>query len=687
MSLSADEADVLTALCSVIAPTGGDEDSVHLLADAVARRLSALPIHIQRDLRLALRVFDHPVTRLLFSASTKRFAQLSRSHRERRFRTWGGSRLAVRRSIYQALRRLILSTYYSIPEHAAAIGYVGPLRDRSPVVPWEGALEECESGDTPGGTSDSDPVIARHATLSVLTARAAEPAGDVSGVTSATVLRNGDVVRADVCVIGSGAGGAVAAARLAEAGLAVVVVEEGGAYGVADFNDVEREMMPRLYADAGVRATDDGAISLLQGRCIGGGTTVNWMLMLRPRDWVMDEWEKRYGSSLLGAAELVPALQQIEREVRAGFLPDSAHSPSNRVILDGAAALGWSAEHAMINARGCVRAGTCGIGCSHGAKQSAGAVFLPRAVSAGAHVYSDASARRITSTRDAKTVHCSAVGRDSGRAVGEFSVQCKAVVVAAGAVGTPVLLQNSGMGGGAVGRYLRLHPTTAVTGLYDRVMYGAAGVPQSALLTQFMDVDEGHGFWVECPPLLPSLASVAIGGFGAHHRDTLRQFPNLAALIVLTRDGAQRDRSHGSVLVHRSGRVHIRYSPAARDRRTISAGIAAAARLHLAAGAREVATLHDPAIRISAESDIARIGRASLDANRIALFSAHVNGTCRTGTDATTSGCDPDGQRHDHPGVFIADGSIFPTAPGVNPQATIMAVGSLVADRVRASVS
>jgi choline dehydrogenase-like flavoprotein len=672
-SLTTRQLLTLRALCRIIVPVAfddpGDPDGAEITS-AVATRMATLPPDLERDLRIALVVLDHPVSALLFSLSRQRFTDVSVLKQEERLRAWSRSPLGFRRSIYQAVRRLVLSTYYAIPEHAPAIGYRGPLRNREPVVPWEGPLP---SGSSPPGDPQTDGVIATHpdsAHVRPLPRVAVHPAAR----TNAT--------DADVCIIGSGAGGSVAAARLAEAGLSVIVVEEGGNYDTADFTDIERDMMPRLYADAGARATDDGSISLLQGRCVGGGTTVNWMLMLRPRTWVMHEWEQDHGAEMLGAAQLEHALTRVEHEVGAGFIPDVAHSPANRIVLDGSSALGWSAEPAMINARGCVRAGTCGIGCSHGAKRSAGKVFLPRAVQAGARIIANTRAERIDTSCTERVVHCSTIDPTNGAPTAPFSIRCKAVVLAAGAVGTPVILQRSGMGGGGVGRYLRLHPTTAVTGSYDRVMYGAAGVPQSALVTQFMDIDDGHGFWIECPPLLPSLAAVALTGFGSAHRQRMQNFPNLAALIVLTRDGADKTRSNGSVLLHRSGRVHIRYSPSARDRRIIRAGIMAASQLHLAAGAREAVTLHDPAVRVTCESDVRELGNVSLAPNRIGLFSAHVNGTCRMGTRPETSGCDPDGQRHGHPGIFIADGSIFPSAPGVHPQATIMAIGSLVSERV-----
>jgi choline dehydrogenase-like flavoprotein len=507
------------------------------------------------------------------------------------------------------------------------------------------------------------------------------------GITEGHQIRGDVALTADVCVVGTGAGGAVVAARLAEAGHDVVMLEEGGYWTASDFTEDEAEMVPRLYADRGARATDDLAVSLLQGRCVGGGTTVNWMIMLRAREWVLEEWTRAHGAEGMRPADLAPLWELIEAETHARFVPPDAHTPGNRIILDAAGRLGWSASAARINAKDCIRAGFCGIGCRYGAKQSTLVTYVPRALAAGARLHSDVRVDRIEriergGVAPLKRVRGTVIDRATHAPRHGITVDAPIVVVAAGGIGTPALLQRSGMGGGGVGRYLRLHPTSAVIGVYDRPMLGTAGIPQSAIADEFLHGESGYGFWIECPSLLPGLASVAAPGFGDEHRRLMERFPQLGSLIVLTRDGAALGRSDGDVRVDRRGRTRIRYDLGARDSATMHAGLAVAGRLHLAAGAREVLTLHEPGIRVQAERDIARIATVSRGPNRLSVFSAHVNGTCRIGTDPRTSGVDPAGQRHGVPGVYVADGSIFPTAPGVNPQETIMAVATFIARRI-----
>ena len=260
------------------------------------------------------------------------------------------------------------------------------------------------------------------------------------------------------------------------------------------------------------------------------------------------------------------------------------------------------------------------------------------------------------------------------------------VVLAAGAIGTPVILQRSGLGGGGVGRYLRLHPTTAIVGEHTNDVYGAAGIPQSAVCDEFIRRDDhGYGFWIECAPMHPALAAVAVNGFGAEHRELMRRFRRTANLIALVRDGSDLDASNGSVTVSRGGRAHIAYRVGPRDRENLVAGVQASARILLAAGVTAVRTLHTRGGELRDERDVNALRDRAWGPHDLTLFSAHVNGTCRIGTDHRTSGADASGERHGVHGLYIADGSLLPTGLGVNPQATIMALATMIAERMVAT--
>ena len=681
--------ETLEALCRRIVPAAFHSSGQPTdLPSAVEARLAADDPALRRQVALLLTVFGHSIAGILLSGRARRFSQVNPDAQDDWLLSWERSRIGFRRTVFQAFRRLILSTFYAMPAAHADIGFRGPLHSRAAAVAWEGPLI--------GESNDSEPIARKHKeisasedTISPERVQLMQPSAISMnrGVVQGHELNRDVQLRADVCVVGTGAGGAVVAARLAEAGYDVVMLEEGGYWTAADFTEDEAEMVPRLYADRGTRATDDLAVSLLQGRCVGGSTTINWMIMLRTPDWVLDEWSK-HGSEGMRPRDLEPVFDLVEQEVHARTVPDDAHAPNNRIILDGADRLGWRARAAKINAKDCIRAGFCGIGCRYGAKQSTLVTYVPRALATGARLYSDVRVARVERVERGgnaplKRVQAIVLDRATGKPRHSLSVDAPLVVLAAGAVGTPAVLQRSGLGGGGVGKFLRLHPTSAVIGVYDREIYGAAGIPQSSLSDEFQqDAGSGYGFWIECPALLPGLGSVAVPGFGREHRLVMQRFPNLGTLIVLVRDGAERGHSDGDVLVDRRGRVRIRYRLGGTAARTMNEGLAAAARMSFAAGATEVLTLHSPSLRLTSERDIARVLMADTGPNRLALFSAHVNGTCRIGTDLRTSGCTPNGERHGVPGLYVADGSLLPTAPGVNPQETIMALATIIARRI-----
>ena len=640
------------------------------VTDVVEQRINRMPALYASDFRLALSIFGSGLAALLTTGSPTPFHKRGTVAQDAFLDRWLLSRIAPLRTIAQSVRRLVLFAYYSTPEAHLGIGYRGPLHDRAPAVPWEGAA--------PGTPSDDEPI-----------ARVPNPMAGPPAAAQRRLIASADTLptTTDVLIVGTGAGGSVAAARLAEAGYQVTILEEGPLVQGDAFDEQEAALTERLFADQGLRASRDQAIALFQGGAVGGGTTVNWLIMLRTPDHVLNEWAARHGVTGMSPAEMRPVFEQIEREVHARVVPDDAHSPNNRLVLDGAAKLGWRAHSATINAKGCVRSGFCSVGCRYDAKQGALMVWLPRALAAGATLVADAAVEKLELVADGTRVPRKRVTvRRRDPLTGQFTntqvIDARLVILAAGAIGTPLILQRSRLGGGGVGKYLRLHPTTAVSACYDRDMYGAGGIPLSSMCDEFSLLDaNGYGFWIENPPMHPALASVALPGTGAEHRTIMESFRKIGTIIALTRDGADRDRSNGSVTPRGDMGSDIRYTLGAADAKHVTEGIIAAARLHFANGATEALTLHTHPMRLRSESDFAKVRSASVAANDITLFSAHVNGTARMGTNADTSGVNPDGQRHGTPGLYVFDGSFLPTALGVNPQETIMAVTSVLVER------
>ena len=642
------------------------------LVTSIVAAIARLAAPKRSDLETALDLLGSRWAILATGIHPVPFALLGAAEQDRLLDRWIRSRVAVMRSVVQAIRRMVLLAEYATAQAEAELGYQGAYFSRGPLFGWEGPLE--------GVGSDADPIRRAPRSTPVPVPRpnpwkSELPAADA-------VLKTG------VLIIGSGAGGAVAAARLAEAGHEVLVLEEGPPLDAENFSENEPLLRGRLYAEGGLRATDDASVAMLQASTLGGGTTVNWMIMLRTPDRVLDEWAARHGTEGMAPRDFAPVFDLIEREVHARTVPDDAHSANNRTLIDGARKLGWSVHAARINARDCIRTGFCGSGCRYGAKQSALVTFLPRAVAAGARVMTSARATRVEIAERGggfPVKRVTVVLSPRGETARTVTIETPVVIVAAGAVGTPVLLQESGFGGGGVGRFLRLHPTTMVLGVHDRDIWGATGIPLSAVCDEHLRRDpNGYGFWIECPPMYPAMAAAAVQGFGAVHRETMLRYRSCASLIALVRDGADLDASNGDVTALKHGRTRIRYRLGAADARHLKAAIVAAARIQLASGAREVHTLHAKPVVVRSERALAAIDARAVGPNEVALFSAHVNGTCRMGTDTASSGTDPHGERRGAPGVFVADGSLLPTALGVNPQETIMALSTIVAERIAA---
>ena len=694
--LSAGHRAVLDAVARRVVPHAYDDGagSLDLVARIEARLADAPPDRV-RDVELALTILGSRATALLFSGTVTPFPRMLAARQDALLARWSTSRVAVARIVYQGVRRLVLAVYYSQPESFADIGYLGPFHQREPAFAWE--------GPAPGASlpNADEPVARRSGSSPDEAAPAARPSSAPPRPSNASA--DDAHLTADVIVIGTGAGGAVAAARLAEAGRNVLVLEEGSFVTADEMTEREGDMTARLYAERGMRATDDLSVVLFQGAAVGGGTLVNWMITFRTPDYVLDEWTRRFGITGFSPSDMAPAFERVEREIHATPVPDDAHSPANRILLDGAQRLGWRATTGRINARGCIRTGFCGQGCRYGAKQSVDRVYIPRAITAGARLRSDVRVDRIEiverdgagttaargsrrTTAPLKRVHATVLDRLTRAPVRTITAEAPVVVLAAGAVGTPVILQRSGLGGGGVGRFLRLHPTTAVTGDHTAEVYAAAGIPQSAVCDEFIRRDDnGYGFWIECAPIHPALAAVAVTGIGAAHRDAMRRFRHTTNLIVLVRDGSDLDASNGSVTLSRRGRARIAYRVGPRDRANLVAGVEAGARILLAAGVTRVRTLHTRGGELRDERDIVALRARPWGAHDLTLFSAHVNGTCRLGTDPGTSGADPAGERHGVRGLYVADGSLLPTGLGVNPQATIMAMATIIAERIVAS--
>jgi len=495
----------------------------------------------------------------------------------------------------------------------------------------------------------------------------------------------------DACVVGSGAGGGVAAAELARAGLRVIVLEQGPGDQAPDFDQREIVGMQRLYLGRGTTSTRDLGVAILAGSCLGGGTAVNWQTSLRLPDDVRDEWAAQSGLRFFTEESFTHSLDTVCERSAVGT--DESHvNGNNDALRRGCEALGWRWQLTPRNARGCdeKQCGYCVFGCRHGGKQSTTATFLADAQRDGdVTIIANCRVQKLSRSGTRITgVH--AVARDATSAMGtEFNVDVRArfVVVAAGGLETPALLLRSGIRHPALGRNLYLHPTSAVAGRYAQPVECWKGPPQTVMSDEYAAIDGRYGVRLEAAPGHPGLLALALPWFGARdHRERMNVASRVSAIIALTRD-----RTGGRVRVGRDGHASVIYKPGVRELSAIRRGIGAAVRAHVASGAEEVLTLHSRPHVLRATGATARavdefcerVLVDAVDSNWSTLFSAHQMGTCRIGADSRTAVCDESGKVRGVDGLYVADASLFPASSGVNPMITVMALAYHVARGMR----
>ncbi len=501
---------------------------------------------------------------------------------------------------------------------------------------------------------------------------------------------DGDLtLEADVCVVGSGAGGGVMAGELSRRGLKVVVLEAGGYFDDGDFTQLELPAYENLFWRGGPTPTADANLSLMAGSCLGGGTVINWTNSLRTTPWVREQWEREFGLEGLAGDDFDRHLDAVWRRLGVNDRCSELNGPQQR-MREGAERLGWRFAYTNRNtdeARYSFEtAGYLGLGDQSGAKQSTAKTYLRDAHEHGAELVARCRAERIL-VENGRAVGVQARWSDplTGRGAAVV-VRAPQVVVACGALESPALLLRSGIGGPAVGDNLRLHPCAAVVGYYADDLEGWKGAPHAGLVDEFENVEEGHGFLLEGAQYTTATAATAVPFTGgARHKQLMSDFRHGASFI-----GLLRDRGHGRVTIDGSGTAVPWYSLTDElDLRNAGRAIDAQVRLHAAGGAQRIlgAAAGAPMWRWGDDLDgfIARLQRIPLRAGGWTLFSAHQMGSCRMGSDPSTSVADPWGQLHDTKGVWIGDASAFPTASGTNPMITIMALAHRNAQAVAAA--
>ncbi len=622
--LGGPERRTLAAICEAMAPGVDGLPAAERDVDVsgpVAELLRNVPPHQLRQLRLGLRALE-------WLPFPRRFSRLDQAGRERLLRRLAGSRLSPKLDLLLMAKLFSTLGYAVTPAVQARVGFeIGC------------GLAGGGAPEPPGGLGETEP----------------PPRGE----------------ECDVVVIGSGAGGAVAAATLAESGLDVLVLEAGRHY--------ERDGYPRGQLDAVAALYRDGGLTIAAGRppivvpvakVVGGTTVVNSGTCFRAPEAVLDDWARRFGIDW--ARELEPDFAAAEETLRVTPLDPARMGRNGQLAMTGAEALGARGGPIARNAGECVQCSSCPFGCPLDAKRGMHVSYLPRAVAAGARVRAGVEARRVlVEGGRAVAVECR-VGDGDGPAR-PFTVRARrAVLVAGGALGTPELLRRSGLGGDAVGRNLHVHPACWVGGRYAEEVRGWDGVMQS----YYVDEWESHGILLEATFTPLALGGAWLPGSGADHQRAMLDFGHLASLGVQLAD-----RSAGRVGLDRRGSLRLAYGLTREDVDRLVFGIARAAEVHFAAGATEVYP-NLGRVPVLRPGELAAFEATAFRPSELRLEGFHPMGTARIAADPRQGACAPDGSLHGTAGLYVADASLFPTALGVNPMMTIIAFAKQIARQV-----
>lgn len=491
-------------------------------------------------------------------------------------------------------------------------------------------------------------------------------------------------LEADACVIGSGAGGAVVARRLAEAGMKVVVLEEGPWVRTRDFVRDEGESRLRLYRGGGWRASADGRLLVLEGRCVGGSTVVGLGTAMPAPGEVLDAWVRVSGVGDLAAARMEDHFARVAREISVSPVPGAMINRSNRALREGAESLGLSQDVLSRSVSGCAGCGRCAQGCPTGAMRSMMLTYLPKALRAGARLHADARADALLLSKGAvRGVRGAILDRATRSRRRSIEVAAPVVVVAAGALESPLLLLRSRVPDRSkrIGRKLRVNPAVPVVGVFAEPVRGYLGVPQSIWSSHFADLRTGKGgFTLEGDSTGPATMASWLAGFGAAHKRVLARYNHMAVVSVVLQD-----RSTGEVRVRGGSDAEIRYEPGRKDRERLLEGIRLTALLLFRAGARKVFAGPRTNATLDAETYLIQLDRPDVQRIALRMTSTRPQGTCRMGSDPRESVTGPTGELHGVKGLFVADASVFPGPLGVPPQLTVMALAERTADAIAAS--
>ncbi len=503
-----------------------------------------------------------------------------------------------------------------------------------------------------------------------------------------------ETVTCDVVIVGTGAGAGVTAELLTKAGLDVVLIEEGPLRTSSDFKQRESQAYADLYQDGAGRRTMDGAMTILQGRCVGGTTVINWTSSFRTPIATLQHWQETYGLKDFSRDSLDPWFEQAER--RLGITKwEAPPNPNNELLRTGAHKLGISAEVIPRNVRACWNIGSCGMGCPTNAKQSMLVTTIPAALEAGARLFYQTRAQEfVIDKNQVSALLCAPIQVNGAKTSDKLMrVQAKHYVVAGGAINSPALLKRSKAPDphDLLGKRTFLHPVAFSSAVYEQRIEGWTGAPQTIYSDHFIEnspLDGPIGYKLEATPMHPGLTSILLGGYGKTLAERFQQYPNTQMMLALMRDGFHPESTGGTVILNVDGSPLLHYPMSDYLLAGFRQSFLTMAEIQFAAGARSVTPWHEQSSSYTSWAEAkAAINQFDMKPYLTGAGSAHVMGGCQMGGTERQGVVRPDGVHWQLSNLSVHDGSVFPTSIGATPQLSIYGVVNRMAAQLAKRLS
>lgn len=500
-------------------------------------------------------------------------------------------------------------------------------------------------------------------------------------------IRDGKLtLKCDAVIVGSGSGGAMMAWQLAKAGRKVVILEAGPYVPSSEFTERFGDTLSHMYQDSGAQTTSLGDVIIMQGRCVGGSSVFSAAIMNRPPEFVLARWRDEHGLNNITPKDLDPYFERIEKDLSVHVNTEKEINQNSRLIRQGAEVMGYSVKPVARATKNCALTGHCLSGCASDRKQSALVTYLPWALAKGAQLYSDTTVTKVlTKSGVATGVLAEIFDHETGQKACDLKVEAAVVVLAAGAIQSPVILQRSNIcnSSGLLGKNLSMHPSVVIIAKFPEPVMSWQGATVGVYVDEFITMDKGGLMFnpgMPSPEAFVGVCERKAGDDGITFMKDYKYYASMPVFAVDDNPGEVQWTGQGS-----GHKISWSFTPEvfANLKRSLKIG----AQLFFAAGAEKVIVPSFEVLDFDSVENIDKVVEKIDYGVAKGLFSFRVvsyqpQGSCRMGRDASKAVVNPFGETHDVQRLFVCDASILPTVTHVHTEMTVYAMSAYIADNI-----